>query len=118
MKKRLMFLLLCAAMGISVISLADVTPGAKPPADDERAQMRAEIDQLKAKVELLEYRTKSLESTVAQLKQPPHLMPLTAPLGNLLWRKPPSDPAPPKVWGEKEVNGWTFYIVPCEQGNQ
>jgi hypothetical protein len=116
MKKKIMFLLLCAAMGIAVISIADVTPAGKPPADSDISQMRTEINQLKAKVEMLEYRTKSLETTVAQLKQPLHPMPLTVPQGNLMWRDRPSAPTPPKVWGEKEVNGWTFYIVPCEQG--
>ncbi|HEY2081777.1 MAG TPA: hypothetical protein VGI88_03255, partial [Verrucomicrobiae bacterium] len=115
MKKKMMIMLLCAAAGVAVISFADITPGEKPAANAEMAQMRDELNQLKAKVEMLEFRTKSLESTVAQLKQPPHLMPLNSPQGNLLWRQPPSELTPPKIWGEKEVNGWTFYIVPCEQ---
>ena len=114
MKKRSMLLLLCAAIGVAAISFAEVTPGGKPPADGEISQLRAEVDQLKAKVEMLEYRTKSLESTVTLL-QKPRLTPLSPPQGNLLWRNPPSESVPPKIWGEKEVNGWTFYIVPCEQ---
>ena len=122
MKKKMMMVLLCAATGVAVISFADITPGEKPPADSEISQMRKEIEQLKAKVEMLEFRTKSLESTVAQLKQPPHLTPLNSPPANLFWRNQPSDSppptVPPKVWGEKEVNGWTFYIVPCEQNGR
>ena len=115
MKKKLMLLLLCTAVGVAVISFADITPGEKLPADSEISQMRKEIDRLKAKVELLEFRTKSLESTVAQLKQPPHPMPLSQPQGDLSWPKPPSESMHKKIWGEKEVNGWTVYIVPCEQ---
>lgn len=123
MKKKTAVLLLCMATGIAVISFADVTPGEKPSAGNENSQLRAELDQLKAKVEMLELRTKSLESTVAQLKQPPHPSPLTVPQENLMWRDTPaattqSVPVSPKIWGEKEVNGWTFYIVPCEQRNQ
>jgi hypothetical protein len=116
MKKKVMIMLLCAATGVAVISFADITPGEKSPANTEISQMRDELNQLKAKVELLEFRTKSLETTVAQLKQPPQPVPM-------IWqssppRQPnpsPSDSTSPKIWGEKEVNGWTFYIVPCEQ---
>jgi hypothetical protein len=115
MKKKMMLLLLCAATAVAVVSFADITPGAKLPADSEISQMRNELNQLKAKVELLEFRTKSLEFTVQQLKQPPHPVPLSPPQGNSLWQPPPSDSATPKIWGEKEVNGWTFYLVPCER---
>jgi hypothetical protein len=111
--------LLCAAMGIAVISFADGTPGEKSPANPESQELRGEVAALQARIQSLEGQMKSLESTVAQLKQPPHPMPLSAPPANLLWRNQPSDSQPPKaspkVWGEKEVNGWTFYIVPCGQ---
>jgi hypothetical protein len=115
-KKMIMVLLLCAATGVAVISFADITPGEKPRANAEMSQMRDELNQLKAKVEMLEFRTKSLETTVAQLKQPPQPVPMiwqSSPPRQLI--PSPSQPTPPKIWGEKEVNGWTFYIAPCEQ---
>jgi hypothetical protein len=117
MKKRMTLLLLFGAASAAVISLAQSTPGEnKPLANDELLALRSEVGVLRAQIQGLEERTKKLESTVEKLNQPPHLMPLNAPQPNPLWRKSPSaDSRPPTIWGEKQVNGWTFYIVPCEQ---
>jgi hypothetical protein len=118
-KKRLI-LLLCATTGIGIIAFAQITPSQKPaaPATTDVSQMRDEIKRLQAKVELLEYRTKSLESTVEQMKRSHTPSPLT-------FTTPPPAAAPslsapgtrstqpPTIWGQGEVNGWSYYIVPC-----
>jgi hypothetical protein len=116
MKKKMMALSLCAAMSVAIITFAEITPGGKSLPNGEGTQMRDEINRLKAKVELLEYRTKSLETTVEQLKHSRPAAPLTfsAPAPSVSSPSPESS-QPPKIWGQKEVNGWTYYIVPCEQ---
>jgi hypothetical protein len=78
MKKRLI-MLLSVAMGAAVIAFAEITPGEKPPPKTEVAQMRDELNALKAKVELLDFRTKSLELTVHELQRPRIPTPLNTP---------------------------------------
>lgn len=115
MKKQSMLLLLLAVAGAALISFAGDTPGQKPAGSPDLGEMRNEITDLRAKVQALEDRMKGLESTVAQMKQP-HLMPLTVPQPNSsLLNRSATDSTPPKTWGERQVNGWTFYIVPCDQ---
>ena len=120
MKKRLI-LLLCAATGVGIIAFAEITPAQKSPAPAtaETTQLRDELKQLQAKVEMLEFRTKSLESTVAQMKRTHSPTPLSlespatpAPSMSLPGTR---SPQPPTIWGQREVNGWTYYIVPCAE---
>jgi hypothetical protein len=115
-KKKLM--LLCAAMGVAIVAFAQMTPAQKPaaPATPDVSKMQDDIKRLQAKVEMLEFRTKGLESTVAQLKRSPSPAPVPmsfqAPGTSLSF--PTMQPSqPPKIWGQGEVNGWTYYIVPC-----
>ena len=114
MKKKVMPLLLGVALSGAIIAFAEVTPGQKPSSGTEMSQMRDEINRLKAKIELLDYRTKSLESTVEQLKRsrPPAPLTLQGPAPSLAI-PPVGTPKPPAIWGQGEVNGWTYYIVPC-----
>lgn len=99
-------------MSVAIIAFAEITPGGKPSPNSEGTQIRDEINRLKAKVELLEYRTKSLEATVEQLKHARPAAPLSFSAPEPSMSKPSQSP---KIWGQKEVNGWTCYIVPCEQ---
>ena len=119
MKKR-MILLLCAVTGVGIVAFAQITPSQKPaaPATTDVSQMRDEIKRLQAKVELLEYRTKSLESTVEQMKRShtpsPLTLNMTAPAAAPSLSAPGTRSSqPPTIWGQGDVNGWTYYIVPC-----
>jgi hypothetical protein len=128
MKKRLI-LLLCAATGVGIIAFAEITPGQKPaaPAPTEQSQMRDEIKRLQAKVEMLDYRTKSLESTIEQLRSSVEQLKRSHTPTPLSLENPAPAPAPsmsapgtrsskpPTIWGQGEVNGWTYYIVPCKE---
>lgn len=125
MKKQSILLLLIVVAGAAIISFGQSKPAEKPATNPEVAEMRNQINALEARVQALEGRMKGLESTVQELKRP-HLQPLTSQGENLLWvnpsptqpKPPTSNPTPPKIWGEREINGWTFYIVPCgEQGH-
>jgi hypothetical protein len=115
MKKYFAFLLLIAVASIAFIALADapVDKNPSPPADIQT--LKNQIAELQNRVQRLEDQTRSLESTVHTMQQP-RLVPLLGQPGNrLLLKKPPVEPQPPKIWGQKQVNGWTFYVVPCEQ---
>jgi len=115
MKKYFAFLLLIAVASIAFIALADtpVDKNSPPPADVQA--LKNQIAELQSRVQKLEDQTKNLESTVQNMQRP-HLVPLLAQPGNrLLLKNPPVESQPPKIWGQKQVNGWTFYIVPCEQ---
>jgi len=121
MKKQSILLLLLVVAGTAIISLGQSKPGEKPVVKQEVAEMQNQINELQARVEALEGRLKGLESTVQELKRP-HLQPLSSHGENLLRFNPPaaepksptSDSTSPKIWGEREINGWTFYIVPCD----
>lgn len=118
MKKRMMTTLLLVVAGAAILSLAGTTTGEKPAVAPGSGEMQSEVSNLKAQIQSLENRVKSLESTVAQLQQP-HLTPVISPGTNPVLLAPPTaEPRPPKIWGEKEINGWTFYVVPCEQSKQ
>ncbi len=82
----------------------------------------------KPKIQTLEGRMKKLESKVEELSHP-HLTPLNS--QSSLWTQPLQVPTiqipsgipefqvpsteQPTVWGEREINGWKDYIIPCEQ---
>lgn len=114
MKKQTMLLLPIVVAGAAIISLGGGTTGEKP-VDPGLAEMRNEITDLRARIQTLEGRIKSLELTVAQSKRPvPKPLFVPAPGSSLLHPTAP-DSKPPKIWGQGEVNGWTYYIVPCGQ---
>lgn len=118
MKKYFAFLLLIGAVSITLIALADSPPVNKklttPPADVQA--LKNQIAELQSRVQQLEDQTKSLESTVANLQKPPMIPLFEQPHGPLSFKNPLSDSPSGKIWGQKQVNGWTVYIVPCEQG--
>lgn len=122
MKKQSILLLVTAVAGVAIFSFGQGTPGQKPSANQEVAEMKNQINELQSSIQALERRMKGLESTVQELKTP-HLQPLTSPGGDSLWLNPAaaaprpsaSDFTPPKIWGQREINGWTFYIVPCDE---
>jgi len=120
MKKKILFTVSVAA-GIALISLAADSPAPKSNEADDIRELRAQITQLRAEVQTLQQRTQSLESTVADLKRPQMPTPLNLQPGAGGHSAPsivipsPQSSRPPTIWGQGEVNGWTYYIVPCEQ---
>jgi len=116
MKKYFAFLLLMGVVSIALIALADNTPADKNAAPDADVEaLKNQIAELQARVQKLEEQTRTLEGTVATM-QKPRLVPLLQPGNPLSFKLPPSNSQQPKIWGQREVNGWTVYIVPCEQG--
>jgi cell division protein FtsB len=121
MKKKILFALSLVA-GVALISLAADPVGGKPTQNDDAIrELRAQVTQLRAEVDTLRQRTKSLEATVDDLKRshipsPLNLQPgAGAPAAPSMMIPSPTTSRPPTVWGQGEVNGWTYYIVPCDQ---
>jgi hypothetical protein len=74
------------------------------PAPNQSAQ----ITELTRKISRLEERMAKMEE---KMNQPPKVVPLQhSPGPKLLDRDQP--PPPGKIWGEGEVNGWKFYVIP------
>ncbi len=119
MKKKILFAVSLAA-GVTVLSLAADPVGQKPAESDALRELRTQITELRAEVETLRHRTQSLESTMEDLKHsrvptPLNLQPNPGLPSPSTLIPTPSPSRPPTVWGQGEVNGWTYYIVPCEQ---
>ncbi len=117
MKKYFVILLLMGVVSVALIALADNTPTEKNPAPTADVEaLKTQIAELQSRVQALEAQTKSLESTVQTMQQP-RLVPLSQQPDNpLLFNGSQPNSPHPKIWGQKEVNGWTVYVVPCEQG--
>jgi hypothetical protein len=79
--------------------------------DSERARMEKQIHELEARVRNLERRLPESEA-----KHPPAIW-IPSPESRRDNRTPLDLPKgcvpPPKNWGERQINGMTFYIVPC-----
>ena len=120
MKKKVLFALSLAA-GVALVSLAADTAGGKKSDDsDTIRELRTQITELRAEVNKLHQRTETLESSVEELKRshvptPLNLQPGPAFPSPSAIVPSPNSSRPPTVWGQGEVNGWTYYIVPCEQ---
>lgn len=119
MKKKILFGF-SLVVGIALLSLAAEPAGGKNDPVDAIHELRAQIIELRAEVTILRQQTQTLESTVEQLKRPQMPTPLdlqprpAAPAPSALLPSP-SPSRPPTIWGQGEVNVWTYYIVPCEQ---
>jgi hypothetical protein len=122
MKSKLSAIVFSAVATVALLSLGADSSG--PKAGDAQAvsELRAQITQLRAEVDRLHQRTETLESTVEELKRTriqiqPNPQPISgAPSSTpLIFTPSPNNTRSPKIWGEREVNGWTYYIVPCDE---
>jgi len=76
------------------------------------------VEQLQARLKVLEDRLAAVESP--KPGSPPRILMQPKPPA-----VPPTSPTPsppgslgislsqPKVWGQREINGWTYYFIPC-----
>lgn len=122
MKACFLFISVTAALCVLTMALAGIGPDAQTPADREVGELRKQVDELRARVKVLEERSSRLESVTErlerwrQLPETPTPAPPGTPNGALPFLKiPPDEGRQPKIWGEREVNGWTFYLIPCLQ---
>lgn len=111
MKKRHLLLLSVAAVGVFAVALAEDAPRPKPVRNPEIEELRAQVAQLRAEVQALESRMNKVE---VQTQRPTVPTPLNPSQSRNNFNFVPKPLESPKIWGEREVNGWTFYVVPCE----
>jgi len=119
MKRKIVFVLSLVA-GVALISLADDPAGGKVEESVTVRELRAQIAELRVEVNKLHQRTQTLEAKVEEMKHSPAPSPLVMPYSpngrSQFFFTPSNSPAhSPTVWGQREVNGWTYYVVPCEQ---
>jgi hypothetical protein len=118
MKPWLLLPVLAAALAAGAIAGSE--PAAVRAPDPELKRLQERIDALEGRVKNLEDRLQKLEAAQRAVEpwrnmpippQPTPLVPPRVPMPDL--RRPSGPGAGPEIWGERRINGWTFYIVPC-----
>ncbi len=74
---------------------ADLSPNRTPVAG-ETGPLRKQVKELEVRIKALEERVKQLE----------------AKSGPVVVVPAPGPPSPPKIWGQGECNGWSYYVIP------
>ena len=111
MKKAHLLFLSIVVVGACAIAIAEDAPRPKPVANPEVQELREQVAQLRAQVQALESRMSKVEAQVQRSTVPAPLQPSQS-QNNFRFVPKPSES--PRIWGEREVNGWTFFVVPCE----
>jgi hypothetical protein len=111
MKTRFLVSTTAAALVIGALAFAGTGSDNNSPETD--------LDRLQKKITALESRVKSLEQqrqTPAPLNYAPRVQPqIQTPPEFLHPFSPPSEENSrrPKIWGEGQINGWKYYLIPC-----
>jgi hypothetical protein len=112
MKTRFLVLTTATALVTGAFAVAGTESDKNSPATD--------LDRLQKKITALESRLKNLEQqrqTPAPLIYAPRVQPQiqTPPMEFTHPFSPPSaeNSRRPKIWGEGEINGWKYYLIPC-----
>ncbi len=122
MKRRFLLLPMGAALIVCAIAVAGT--------DSDGTGSNAELRQLRAKISALESRVATLEKKLQQSApsvqppllrvEPPAIAPPRQPIipqPGLFGQPLPGEGQRPKIWGEREINGWKYYIIPCRDGS-
>jgi len=108
---------LMAAAAVTSGTLAGTGADHQNPADRELGELKNQVNELQTQIRQLEERLNRLESAANREQQEPAPPPAPVPLQFPSILMPPSTGRPrPEIWGERQINGWTFYVVPCETG--
>lgn len=118
MKASSWLVLMVVAIVAAGLLLARGQVGQKVEAAPEVDALRQQVGQLQVRFKMLEDRLTKLESAkqhtvphVEVVPNPPSLPPsifIPSPLG-----VPNRSGQQPKIWGQGEINGWPFYLIPC-----
>jgi hypothetical protein len=119
MKKRSLLIIASAGVFAVVLALAQNTSNPKTPPDSNVAALEQHITDLQAQIKTLEERLTKVESAVPRNVPllPLQLVPNATPAPPSIIAPPfgvgPQSGTPPKIWGSGQINGWTYYVVPC-----
>ena len=107
------------ALGAAGWMLAQAEADKQTEGDSDVRTLRKQVAQSQARLKTLEDRLAKVESAKPGVVPWTHILPkspsappayqvpvLPGPLGK---REPQG-----KVWGQREVNGWTYYFIPCK----
>jgi outer membrane murein-binding lipoprotein Lpp len=118
MKTTHWFVLLAVALGAVGLALARADVANKTDAAAEVRMLRQQVEQLQARLKTPENRLAKVETArssvaprVQMLPQSPGSPPtlIAPPFSGL----PGGSGPQPKLWGRREVNGWTAHFIPC-----
>ena len=91
---------------------ADLSPNRTPVAG-ETGPLRKQVKELEVRIKALEERVKQLEAKSGPVGVVPSPGPPGHPPGVRIIPPPqPGPPSPPKIWGQGECNGWSYYVIP------
>ena len=118
MKATRWIVLATVVLGAVSLVLTRAEVGKKADADSEVRALRQRVEQLQARLRKLEDRFTKLESvkprSVPAIEVVPN--PPSVPPSIFI----PSQPGvqnrsgqQPKIWGQGEIDGWPFYLIPC-----
>jgi outer membrane murein-binding lipoprotein Lpp len=98
------------ALAIIACAITRLTADEKQPGD---TGINKKIEELTAQVKALESKVKTLEQKTARLEHPPmtppsQVLPSLPNVGSL------GSNQTPKIWGQGQCNGWSYYIVPLK----
>jgi hypothetical protein len=118
MKTMRWIVLSMVALGATGWVIARAEVGRRTDGDSEVRALRQQVEQLQARLRVLEDRLATAESS----------KPGSPPRARVQPRSPGSPPAPHvpspfgplgdnqpqgQVWGHRDINGWTYYVIPC-----
>ena len=118
MKSR--FLFITVTVAIALCTLAGTETNNQVAADREAGGLRTQVNELRARVLLLEARLSRLEAAAGEQKCEqvhPQSFPPPPPSPSIFGSPLNGEPLP-EIWGKRQINGWTFYVVPCETGTK
>ena len=118
MKRLLVSPTILVVLAVSALAFSGDPAGTTPSSDSDAAQLRRQIADLKAQINTLEKRLDRLEKNPPKVfVEPPGFQQMPKPVPNTRPRLeiPPVNQEHPRIWGERHINGWTFYIVPCAE---
>ena len=110
-----------AIVALSAVSLLLARGGATQTAgaDSEERALRREVEQLQARLKMLEQRLAKVEpakpgvvSRIEILPKSPGAL-LSIPMPPLPGQRDRSGQQP-KIWGGGEINGWPYCYIPCQ----
>lgn len=112
----------CLIPGMLAGGLASAQTPSGAAVEPELQGLRQQVVELQARVRTLEERLKQMEAAPSARRlprveiRPAEPVPPSAPVWRLIPEWVGASSATPKIWGRREVNGWTVYYVPCAEG--
>jgi outer membrane murein-binding lipoprotein Lpp len=101
-----------ALLALTIIACA-ITRLTADEKQQNTSSISKKIEELTAQVKALESKVKRLEQKTAQFEHPP-ITPPSQVLPSLPNAGVIGSTEQPKIWGQGQCNGWSYYVVPLQ----